>query len=448
MQDPTSSPTEYDATSEPPTVRWYAPLVASPVLTLACMAVFVGLGVAASVLIPAQYLARGKIILPNSSKGGSALAGLASSVGLGGVDSGSLPMFAAILKSERMLSDVARRTGVPRKKLRKDLGVRDDPKANTIEIYATAPTKNGALRVVKSSLVALDEIADRVNLPVRENRTKSLQNTLANRQQALTRSEGALKGFLASAKTLPGGSVDLSPANGLDTAASSSDGPNGIQSAGAGLGYKQQVSSLEIQLRKLDRSMEAIHTAARAQETAAPLDLPPVQLWADKIAGAQARLAELRPRYQEGSPEIREAEAALAGIQAQRKRDIDKYLASVQASLTGPAQSLSVLRAGVESQIADVKRYADAMPGETIRYLRLLRDVKTNEQIVGQIRLQVEKSKLDQTDDPNTWSVLDAPEIDDEYDSTKAKRNIGLGILLGIASAYALGSARLARKGG
>lgn len=443
---PESSPSSLPP-AEVPGAPWYLPLTASPVTTLVCVAAFVGLGVVAAVMSPAQHLARGTIILPNAgNRAGSSFASVATSLGLG-AEAGSLPMFTAILKSERMLNSVSQRAGVPRKRLRKDFGIRDDAKSNTIEVYATATSPDLALRIVRSSLLALSDITAQVNLPGRRGQAQRLSASLANRQRGLAKAEIALKEFLSTAKVLPGGGANLASQADLgSTSDTASTGAGDGVSIEPGLSYGRQLSSLEIELRKLDSSVEAIRAAARAQRTTAPLDLPPVRLWADKIADAEARLAALKPRFREGSPEVRETERTLTGLLAARNRDIDLYVQSVQASLSGPAQALSVRRAGIESQIADVKRYAQAVPGETIRYLRLARDVKLNEQIVSQIRLQYERARLEQTDDPNTWSVLDVPAIDEEYDAGKTKRNVAMGALLGSLLAYGLGTRRLARK--
>lgn len=425
---------------------WQTPFVANIPRTLLCVAALVGVGLGLSYLRPPRYLAHTKIILPNSSARSSALAGLAGTLGLG-ADGSSLPMFSAILNSDRMLDRLSLHSGLTRRRLHGIMLVRDDVKSNTIEISATGFDKAQMLRLVRDSLEGLNDITAKVNLPVREDQTSRLGATLANRQQSLRKAQEDLRRFLTSAKTLPGGSVDLGiakiPASTDPTAASPGNDLGTVQT---GLGYKQQLSSLEIQLQKLDSSVAAIRQASDAQQSSPPLDLPPVKLWADRIAAAQAKIAEMRSRYQPDSPEIREAERSLRNLMDERRRDVDRYLTSVRASLAGPSEPLAVTRAGVVSQINALKKYVDVAPDETIEYLRLFGNVASAQAIVNQVRLLYEKARLDQGNDPNTWAVLDLPEIDPDFDSRNVTRNVGLGVVGGLAIAYWLGSRRRPRR--
>lgn len=404
------------------------PLLANPLLTLGLAAVFAALGAVASFVLPPQYQAHGKIILPNSGGRSSSLSTLANFAGVS-ADTGSLPMFTAILKSERMLNAVSHATNVPKKKLRKQMDVRDDSKANTVEVVATASDPDLALKIVKSGLKTLGDIAVRVNLPLRQNQTSRLATDLTGQQQTLAKNEAALQAFLQSSKTAIAGGSALA-------GGSSASGDAGT--VGAGMSYKQQLTALQIEADNLDAQLRAIDETSKQQAAAAPLDLPPVKLWAERIAQAQANLAEVRIRYHENTPETRGAEKALRDVLELRKHDVDQYLASVRASLTGTTQSLSTQRQGVASQIAAVQKYVDAAPNETIQYLRLLRNVGESEAIVREIRLQYERAREEQGNDPNNWSVLDLPEIDDTNDPRRTSRDAMMGGLAGLALAYAI----------
>ena len=359
MQSP-ETPFSSGVPAEEPTDPWYAPFARRPAITLLCLAAGLGVGVAASLVLSPKYLARGKIILPNSTRS-SAFAGLAGSLGIQAGDTGSLPMFAAILRSETMVARIAALNGLTRKEVRKVFNAKDDPKSNTIEITVTGRDPERALKIARTGIQALSDIASKVNLPLKEDQSVRLRASLANRQRDLEANERALKAFLESAKTLPsGGGLQASVKSPSGDA--QGGGTNDAATIAPGLGYRQQLSSLEIQLRSLESSAAAIQANAKAQETTPPLDLPPVRLWAERIAQAQANLAELRPRYRAGSPEVVEAEETLTNVQAAMRRDVERYLANVRASLTGTAQTLSVTRAGIETQIAEVKKYVDAAP--------------------------------------------------------------------------------------
>ena len=407
-------------------------------------AVLLGIvGMAYTSFVPARYEVKSTILLPGT-KAQSSLASAAQSLGVstGSADT-TLPMFRKILESESVTSAVSKKCGLPNRTLRQIRTIEDDGKTNSIDITVQHRDKAFAIKVASEYIVALRAENSKLSLPSKGRRIDNLLAALNNKNQALSEAEEKMERFVSTAKTSPGVAAPLEVSSGSGSTAGTGAGGSGSTTIPA-FRYQDQVTTLSIELEKLDNQLKLIDSKSEQASKIQPDDFPPVAAWKEQRSELQARLNTARALYNSESPEYRDVQTEYNEVEKLQQKDVDKYLDAVKRRVTGDVSKLDQDRAAVIRKIESIRRLANAAPREALEYQRLLRNVSTLSQIAANFRLEYERAKLDSADDPNRWEVLDAPTAAEEPVNKKYSRNVSLGALAGffLAMPFALKRAR------
>ena len=438
MTEPLSSP---ESPLEPQIGDSFEVLSRHKPLLIGSVVLFGLLGAVYTLLVPPRYEAKTTILMPGSKPPSSA-ASLAQSLGVGGLGGNgdpTLPMFRKILESETVTAAVARKFGLKKPIVRQMRTIDDDAKTNTIDLAVQNKNKAIALSMANEFLSQLRQQNTKLSLPGKSKQAGLLATALAANSQALARSEVQLQRFVASAVTSPGMVGSLT-----DGGTSDNRGPaNGVSPA---FRYHDQLTTLSLQLQKLDNQLKVIDAKSVEASVVKPDDFPPVAIWNRRLSELEAALSAARATYSPDSPEVRDAQSSYDQVQKLLKKDVSKYLTAVERRVTGDVSRLDQDRASVVRQIASIRLLADAAPKEALQYQRLVRNVTTLTSLVSQLRVQYEQAKLESADDPNRWEVLDEPVLADDPVNKKYTRNVSLaalgGFFLAVPLAFRLGKRR------
>ncbi|CAG0958464.1 partial Tyrosine-protein kinase ptk, partial [Geobacteraceae bacterium] len=130
-----------------------------------------------------------------------------------------------------------------------------------------------------------------------------------------------------------------------------------------------------------------------------------------EIVSKEVQLASLRSFQTNENPEVKAVEAALAKLRGQL------------GALTGGGRS------------NDLMLSAGSMPGLGLEYVRLMREVKTQEAIFEQLTKQYEMAKLGEAKDSSSIQVLDEAVVPQQ----KSKPKRSLIVILLTVTAFFLG---------
>lgn len=372
----------------------------------------VGGAVAYTFFVPPVYQAKATVILPAQSVPTPALGGLASTLGLqlGNSEQDSLMMIKAILESRRVAVEVAKQVGVDPDKLEMD--VREDRFANTLSLRVRDGDSERALRLSSLYIESLRAANKSLRLPTRSVAIAELESLLDSRQQQLMESEALLEDFLRGSQTAPF--------------------QMGLGGFSPNLSYKDQLNALRFEYEQLTAQLEDIDRRTSASARLLPDDLPPVMKWAEELTRMEAELTAKRATLAPGSTELRQMEQQYADAQQSLKRDVDNYLESIRERVAESTADIETQRVGIEEKISSLEVLAEVAPSEMTAYARLRRDTEILNSIVQQVRLELEQARLDRTNDPNRWEVLDEPYLEPKPINKRYGRNGAVALLLGV----------------
>ncbi len=379
------------------------------------------------------YEAYSTLLFP--AGGASSLLGLAQSLGISVPSGGapSLKMYRAVLESDRIRQRISRQTGIPPKKLMQMTSIRDDTQANLITVSVKHKDPQTAQRIAQLYISTLGALNRELNLPLVRNQVEFLEKELALRTRQLREAENRLLEFqrkMVSEGGAPsasgGGSLLLpsSPLRGL------SAGGTGVDST-----YLQQLNAAQLQLQQVRQQIARARESARQAARSAmelPADLPPASQWRAKLTELEYELRVAELTYGPDAPNVVRLKKQIELTRQQLRKEIDNYLQAVNMNLDPNLAPLELQRIGLEAQVSALQRLASRAPEDTVKLQRLAREVSTLNEIVGQLRISLEQTRMEMSRDPNRWEVLENGTLKEEPVNKRWKLNIALSLTGGL----------------
>lgn len=379
------------------------------------------------------YEAYSTLLFP--AGGASSLVGLAQSLGIAVPGTGTAPikMYRAILESARIRERISRQTQVPPIELRQIVSIKDDLQASAITVSVRHRDPQMAQRIAKQYVTALGELNREMNLPLVRTQEQFLAQELALRTAQLREAEGRLLQFQrkmvaeGGAPSAMGGMSVPRPSallRGLST--------DGI---GVDTGYLQQLNSARLLLQQTEERIAAAREAAKklAQTgTDLPSDLPPAAPWRAKLTELEYELRVAELTYGPEAPSVVRLRKEVDLARQQLRKEIDNYLRAVNMNLHPNLASLELERIGLEAQVAALERLAARAPEDSLQLQRLTREVSTLNDIVQQLRVSLEQTRMELSRDPNRWEVLENGTLKERPVNKRWKLNLAVGMVGGL----------------
>ncbi|MGC8785105.1 MAG: GumC family protein [Armatimonadota bacterium] len=407
--------------------------------TVAVITILCGLiGVLATWLPAPVYEASSTLLFP--AGGVSSLAGLAQSFGISVPSGGTAPlkMYRAVLESDRIRALISQKTNTPPKKLRQITSIKDDIQASLITVSVRHKDPRMAQRIAKLYVSTLATLNRELNLPLARNQVEFLEKELALRVKQLREAENRLLQFQKQMVQESG----APSAGGGATAGISSVSPlRALGSPATGLDstYLQQLNSARLQLQQVNEQIATARASAQKLAKSAanlPADLPPAAQWRQKLTDLEYELRVAELTYGPDAPNVVRLKKQIELTRQQLRKEIDNYLQAVNMNLDPNLAPLELQRVGLEAQINALQQLAARAPEDTLKLQRLAREVATLNDIVQQLRVNLEQARMEMSRDPNRWEVLEDGTLKEEPVNKRWKLNIALaltgGLMLGV----------------
>lgn len=407
--------------------------------TVAVVIVFCLLmGVLATWLPAPVYEASSTLLFP--AGGTSSLAGLAQSLGISVPSGGAAPlkMYRAVLESNRIREMISQKTNVPPKTLMRITSIKDDAQASLITVSVRHEDPRRAQQIAQLYVSTLATLNRELNLPLVRNQVEFLEKELALRTRQLREAENRLLQFHQQMVQVGGAP---SPSGGTAAGISSVSPLRALGSSISGLDstYLQQLNAAHLQLKQVQQQIAAARAAAQQAAKSAtnlPADLPPAAQWRQKLSDLEYELRVAELTYGPDAPHVVRLKKQMELTRQQLRREIENYLQAVNMNLDPNLAPLELQRVGLEAQIAALRRLAVRAPEDTLKLQRLAREVATLNDIVQQLRLNLEQARMEMSRDPNRWEVLEYGTLREEPVNKRWKLNIALalagGLMLGV----------------
>lgn len=402
-------------------------------IVAAVTSVCVFIGILVTWLPAPMYEAYSTILFP--AGGASSLLGLAQSLGISMPSGGtpSLKMYRAVLESARIREQISQQTGIPPKKLKQITSVTDDAQANLITVSVKHQDPKVAQRVAQLYLSTLGALNRELNLPLVRNQMEFLEKELALRRKQLREAENRLLDFQrkmvseGGAPSAIGGSSFSgapSPLRALSTGGTGGDST-----------YLQQLNTAQLQLQQVRQQIARARESARIAAKSAmdlPSELPPAAQWRAKLTELEYELRVAQLTYGPDAPNVVRLKKQIELARQQLRKEIDNYLQAVNMNLDPNLAPLEIQRVGLEAQVSALQQLAQRAPEDTIKLQRLAREVSILNDIVGQLRVNLEQTRMEMSQDPNRWEVLENGTLKEEPVNKRWKLNIALSLTGGL----------------
>jgi len=133
------------------------------------------------------------------------------------------------------------------------------------------------------------------------------------------------------------------------------------------------------------------------------------------------------------SPDAASALSSVAGMYAQREA-LQVRLGVIEGYTQGASDEATQLRA----ELAQLDRRLQEVPETGIASLRLLRELKTQEQLRALLIAQYEQARIDEVRDVSTLEVLDIASPPEKRSKPKRSLLVLTGLLLGLGAGVAI----------
>lgn len=324
--------------------------------------------------------------------------------------SSSIDVLAGIVKSHRLLKEVAAKTDSDPFKLERILRTDVNPAAGQLSLKAEDGSKERAALYLSEAIVTLDKLAKEVGLSVASRTRSEIETSLAQRRQELETAETRLSNFLARALTAP------DPAN-----------------PGASSEYRKAFSEARIQEQRLDRELAAerqkMSQVAKAGDL--PTGIPELQPLRDQLIAKETELANAKIQFSDSSREVTTLQRQVKVLRDAVQREVAKRYQAVDQGADLRIAQLEASKLVAEWQADSLRRLADAAPREAAEASRLHREVQTLASVVNELRMQYEKARIDADVDKVRWSVLEPPYIVEPPVNKHPVRSTAFGMVTG-----------------
>jgi tyrosine-protein kinase Etk/Wzc len=148
-----------------------------------------------------------------------------------------------------------------------------------------------------------------------------------------------------------------------------------------------------------------------------------------QLAAAEQKLAEYEARHKTAglSPEASSSVESAARLYAQRT-NLEVRLGVVR----GYTRASTDEETQIQEQLDELDRQLAALPQTGLEQARLLRDVKTYEQVYVLLNAQYEEARIDEARDVTTVEILDPAIPPERRSHPRRSLLVGVGLLLGL----------------
>lgn len=350
------------------------------------------------------YEAKATIILP--------LAGNEKANVFGMAPGGSpLEMFAAMIESESAVTQVINGTNLTSWKLRKMRDVSVRLTSNTISLRIEANDRNLAIDLTSKTIDSLRDL----DLNLRKNNMlatlEPILDALDQKRQELNASEQALSDFRDEAVADgDANSVFKLDLRGKETLLAS---------------RTQAVADLKSRLSEDATSPDSLS-----------LESVPAKDLRARLIDLNIALATKEATLGADHPEITALRREIDELGGQIENELKNYLVAVESGLIGEqgANSLSSLesqRVMLRSEVAALRDIVGRMPEESMRMRLLTANADNLQLIVNQLETNYTMSRVELSNDPQEWFVMDEPHAGKDPINKSYPRSVFIGVFLG-----------------
>lgn len=380
------------------------------VLVVAVLGALLGFGV--TTYLPARWESRASLLLPLPDTGGSA-GGNPLTALIGGGSASPLDILEGVLTSRKAIERIASKSGYDPEKLEDALKVRADSPKNQLNIVIEDEKPDRGRKVLAEAISALDLMTKDLGLSVASRTKKELEIALVGKQTELKAAVGRLTAFQRVAKTVPDPTTPYSAA-----------------------GYLKAYSDAKIDLGKVEKSLAVARTQAGIAGSA-PVELPTgspeKDVWHDKLVEKETELQLARVHFGEKAPEVVTLREQVEVLRGRIRTEMARKLQAVNSQVDERIASLEANRQLLVWQVDVLKSLADKAPGEAAELMKLQGEVTTLTTVLGELRAQYEKVKIDADVDKVRWSILEDPYTVKPAVNKRFIRSTAIGGALGLA---------------
>lgn len=378
---------------------------------MTCVLIAVAAVMAYTYFSPPVWEAKATIVFPTQTPSVLGSTGFTQDSGLVASLAGTptpLKVYKGFMESERTINFVSTKTRLSRPVVKKRRSVHDQPMESSLTVSFRDSDSKRAVAAVAAHLEALDAINNDVARPLLSDDTDVLAKKVDDQKRIVAELESRLLDFQNNAKTAP--SVSVSPS-----------GSGSIVMADPAR-WKLQQRELEIELRKINSSLQSVTTSVTEAEftgDALPSHIPPAKKWRDRLVELEYQLKLKEIEYAPGSPEIKKLKEEVDATRTQLQNEVSAYIQAVQDKTIDPTSpsaevpQLWTRKVGLEAQLSAVRRLATLAPEESIALGSIVRDLGIQTAVLQRVEQQYELARIQSNRDPSRWQVLDEPAIGD-----------------------------------
>ncbi len=444
-----SEPTNKSATDEIDIEQSLIKLRKRLHIMVLAIAIGAGIGLGYTKIVTPRWQARATIYFPTKAPtllgiGGlgdnAAMDGGAAAI-LGGVAT-PIKIFRGFLESERTLDEVTAGTGLSRKDVEDMRRFDEETGASTLTVFAEDRKADLAKQVVALHVKSLTAINAELSIGSAQDDVRVLNAKLRGERVKLTAADDRLTAFKKRAVTAP--------------TATTATAPGGLGLTASGSSWAQQLKQAQVKLDGVNAVLNKQRaTAERANKESpyVPSDLPPAAKYRPQLVEAEYDLALKEKTLGPDDPTVIDAKNRINLLRAKLKSEMSAYLKAVRMGVVEPGSSRTMLptdtgtetanmtlKVGLEAQIEALRQLADKSPVESDTLTRLTLEVTIQTAIVEQLSEQATIAKIQADRDPNRWTLLDPPRIDEKPVNKKFSRNGALGAIVGLIAGLWLSS--------
>ncbi len=358
---------------------------------------------------------------------GSVEASSATAALLGGLQATPLRVYRSFLESETAMDSVTKTTGLKRKEVNAMRRFEEQAQSNTLVISAKNTDRDLALEVVRQHVRALRHINAETTLALGGDDVKAIEQRLAQQHEVVARAEASL----------------ITTQQALKTAPSQMTTPTGQMTTVPG-SWSVQYRKDEVDLASLNRVLDATKKkmqAALKSGVELPSNLPPVAAFRPRLVELQSQLKIKEHSYGPDAPEVKRLQESIQELNATLNQELARYLKALNSGVVDAGTNIDLRdyteglsqKVRLEAEMQALKELVALAPQESVELGRAYREVAIQSAILQQLASQLELAKLQSARDPNKWTLLDAPRIDDDPVNKHYGRNLALGLVLGLA---------------
>lgn len=286
-----------------------------------------------------------------------------------------------------------------------------DPQTNQVVVASQNTDSQIALSEVQAALDALAQIRRNVDLSQVQYEVKELERALEEKTAELRIAEDDLLELQKSHETM------VNP-----------------QEPGTLTDYYVNYRELQSQL---DGVREELRTTRRlladgASDPSISLAVPGIDRLTEALYHAEIEFSAVKARFQEGTPEYREAESRVDTARANLQQAVASYARGVERNVDPKLLQLTAQERALAAQVEVAMRLWEAAPGEALELQRSFRQVTGLQMVVDQLQAEYQSARVRASVAEQQWSVLDQPYLLDRPVNKRLGLTTALGFIIGL----------------